>query len=323
MVPPGLLYVQYNVARQAAAAAGRASYSRVERASAWGRVQVGSERMALKRTGHGKHGVQSFEIGMRVLHVLLAGEPAMMLKDIAAAAGMPAPKVHRYMVSLVRTGLVEQDPSTLLYSLGPFALKIGLVAADRLDGIELGLAAIARLRNAIDEATALATWTGNGPVVVRWERSSRPVAISVATGTALDMISTASGRVFGAWLAPQLWRPLIDARRRAGPLPRPLGRRGAVDELFEATRSQGLAVVDAGHASAGVAAIGAPVFDRRGEITLAMSVVGIHGMLDTSVCGRPARALKAAAHALSERLGHCGADGPIDRRDPVEDDAYN
>lgn len=277
--------------------------------------------MALQRTEGGKHGVQSFEIGMRVLHVLLAGERAMMLKDIAAAAGMPAPKVHRYMVSLVRTGLVEQDPSTLLYSLGPFALKIGLVAADRLDGIELGLAAIARLRNSIDEATALATWTSHGPVVVRWERSSRPVAISVATGTALDMISTASGRVFGAWLAPQLWRPLIDARLAAGALPRSLGRRGAIDELFEKTRGQGLAVVDAGHASAGIAAIGAPVFDHRGGIALAMSVVGIHGMLDTSIRGSPARALKAAAQALSERLGYRGSAGVIDRRGPVEDDA--
>lgn len=276
--------------------------------------------MAQQPAQRGKHGVQSFEIGMRVLHVLLEGERAMMLKDLAAGAGMPASKVHRYMVSLVRTGLVEQDPSTLLYSLGPFALKIGLVAADRLDGIEVGLAAIAQLRDAIDEATALATWTSNGPVVVRWERSSRPVALSVVTGTALDMISTASGRVFGAWLAPQWWRPLIDVRLKAGSLPRPLGRRGAIDELFETTRCQGLAVVDAGHLSAGVAAIGAPVFDRRGEIAFAMSVVGIHGMLDTGIGGRPARALKAAAQALSERLGHRGAAGAIDRRSPMEDD---
>lgn len=277
--------------------------------------------MALKPAERGKHGVQSFEIGMRVLQVLLAGERAMMLKDIAAAAGMPASKAHRYMVSMVRTGLVEQDRSTLLYSLGPLALKIGLVAADRLDGIQLGLDAIARLRDAIDEATALATWTSNGPVVVRWERSSRPVAISVVTGTALDMISTASGRVFGAWLAPRLWRPLVDARLKAGSLPRPLARRGAIDELYERTRRQGLAVVDAGHAPAGVVAIGAPVFDHRGEIALAMSVVGIHGMLDTSIGGRPARALKAAAQALSERLGHRPEeDAAIDRRSPVEDD---
>ncbi|HEY0877992.1 MAG TPA: IclR family transcriptional regulator [Zeimonas sp.] len=258
----------------------------------------------MSRERHGKHGVQSFEIGMRILQVLLAGGRAMMLKDIAATAAMPAPKVHRYMVSMVRTGLVEQDPATSLYSLGPFALEIGLVAADRLDGIELGLGAIAHLRTTIDEATALATWTSNGPVVVRWERSRRPVAISVATGTALEMLTTASGRVFGAWLAPELSRPLIDAQRARASHPRALRTRSSIERLFAQARRDGVAVIAEGHASAGIASIGAPVFDHRGEVVFAMSVVGIQGMLDTSVTGAPARALRAAAQALSERLGH-------------------
>src|SRR5690606_30967609 len=229
-----------------------------------------------------------------------------------AAAGMPASKVHRYMVSMVRTGLVEQDPSTSLYSLGPLALRIGLVAADRLDGIELGLAAITQLRKEIDEATALATWADHGPVVVRWERSSRPVAISVATGTALDMLSTASGRVFGAWLAPQRTRALIDTRLKSGSVPQSLRTRAAVEKLFEQTRRDGIAVVVAGHASDGVASIGAPVFDHRGEVILAMSVVGIRGRLDTSVAGTPVRALKVAARALSLRLGYRPDDCTVD-----------
>lgn len=276
--------------------------------------------MTRERVGHGKHGVQSFEIGMDVLQVLLAGSPAMMLKDIAAAAGMPASKVHRYLVSMVRTGLVEQDPSTSLYSLGPFALRIGLVAADRLDGIELGLAAITQLRTEIDEATALATWTNHGPVVVRWERSSRPVAIGVATGTALDMLSTASGRVFGAWLAPQRTRALIDAQLKSDSVPPSLRTRTAVEKLFEQTRRDGIAVVVAGHASDGVASIGAPVFDHRGEVILALSVVGIQGRLDTSVAGTPVRALKAAARALSLRLGHRPEDHPVDTPGRLADD---
>lgn len=258
-----------------------------------------------RRSGR-SHGVQSFEIGMRVLQALLAGERVMMLKEIAAAAGMPPSKVHRYMVSMVRTGLVEQDPATSLYSLGPFALDIGLVAADRLDGVGLGLAAIAQLCRQVDEATALATWTRTGPVVVRWERSSRPVAISVVTGSALDMISTASGRVFGAWLPSAAFCHLIDARLEAGSLPRGLRTRSAVDRMFEQVRRDGMAVVEGGHLSPGVAAISAPVFDHRKEITLAMSVVGIQGLLDTSLDGIPAHALRSAAQRLSTRLGYRG-----------------
>jgi predicted transcriptional regulator len=95
----------------------------------------------------GKHGVQSLEIGMGILRAMVNGQRSMMLKDIAAAAEMPASKAHRYLVSLIRAGLVEQDPLTSRYDIGPFALNIGLVAIDRLDRVRLGLAAIAELRD--------------------------------------------------------------------------------------------------------------------------------------------------------------------------------
>ena len=91
----------------------------------------------------GKHGVQSLEIGMGILRAMVDGQRAMMLKEIAAAAEMPPSKAHRYLVSLIRAGLVEQDPMTSRYDLGPFAMNIGLVALDRLDRVRLGLNAIA------------------------------------------------------------------------------------------------------------------------------------------------------------------------------------
>ena len=45
----------------------------------------------------GKHGVQSLEIGMGILRAMANGQRSMMLKDIAAAADMPASKAHRYL----------------------------------------------------------------------------------------------------------------------------------------------------------------------------------------------------------------------------------
>ena len=91
----------------------------------------------------GKHGVQSLEIGMGILRAMANGQRSMMLKDIAAAADMPASKAHRYLVSLIRAGLVDQDPMTSRYDLGTFALNLGLVALDRLDRVRLGLNVIA------------------------------------------------------------------------------------------------------------------------------------------------------------------------------------
>lgn len=252
----------------------------------------------------GKHGVQSMEIGVRILQAMVTGHRAMMLKDIAAAAGMPASKVHRYLVSLIRGGLVEQDPLTSRYDLGPFALNIGLVAVDRLDRIRLGISAIAELRDRINETTALAVWSDNGPIIVRWERPRRPITVNVVTGTALEMITSASGRVFGAWLPPETVAPLVD-RELANPLlPVAWNTRAKVDALFAEARRSGIATVSGYHLVPGVEAVAAPVFNDRNEITLAMLVVGVQGMFDMRPDGEVVKALKDAAAALSLRLGN-------------------
>ena len=254
----------------------------------------------------GKHGVQSLEVGMGILSAMVRGQRAMMLKDIAAAADMPAPKAHRYLVSLIRAGLVEQDPATSRYDLGPFALNIGLVAIDRLDRIRLGLSAIAALRDEINETTALAVWSEHGPVIVRWERPHRPITVNVVTGTALDLLTSASGRVFAAWLPPAVTAQRIDRELTDSRTPG-LATRADVDRLLAQVRADGIASVSGYHLVPGVEAVAAPVFNFKNEITIAMLVVGVQGMFDMKLDGPVVAALKRAAAELSVRLGRPSA----------------
>jgi DNA-binding IclR family transcriptional regulator len=251
----------------------------------------------------GKHGVQSLEVGMGLLRAMVRGQRSMMLKDIAAAADMPPSKAHRYLVSLIRAGLVDQDPTTSRYDLGPFALNIGLVAIDRLDRIRLGLTAIAALRDEINETTALAVWSDHGPVIVRWERPHRPITVNVVTGTALDLLTSASGRVFAAWLPRETTSSRIDKELAGRPIPS-LATREDVDRLLAQVRADGMAAVSGYHLVPGVEAVAAPVFNFKNEITLAMLVVGVQGMFDTTPTGRVVAAVKRAAADLSARLGH-------------------
>lgn len=256
------------------------------------------------KSNEGKHGVQSLEIGMGILRAMVKGQRAMMLKDIAAAADMPASKAHRYLVSLIRAGLVEQDPMTSRYDLGAFALNIGLVAIDRLDRIRLGLAAIAELRDQINETTALAVWGDGGPVIVRWERPRRPITVNVITGTALDPLTSASGRVFTAWLPKDTANRLIERRLKGDDLPPDLQTRAEVEQMLEKVRADGYASVSGYHLIAGVEAAAAPVFNFKGEITLSMLVVGVKGMFDMDPNGPVIGALKKAASEFSLRLGY-------------------
>lgn len=254
----------------------------------------------------GKHGVQSIEIGIEVLRAVVAGEQAMMLKDIGAAAGMPASKAHRYLVSLIRSGMIEQDPISGRYDLGPLALHVGLAAINRIDRIRLGVAAIADLRDEINETTALGVWTDHGPVIVRWERARRPISVNVCTGVALDMLASASGRMFGGHMPEKIVRPLVEKELAEGRRPGDVVDWPSAQAMFAQVRAAGLSVVSGFHLVPGVESMGAPVFNLKGEMTLVMLIIGMQGRLDLDANGRVATALKAAADRLSGRLGAPG-----------------
>ena len=89
------------------------------------------------RVASDRQGIQSIEVGFRLLDVLARNGRPMMLRDIAKGAGMPAAKAHRYMISFMRTGMIEQDSGSGRYLLGSYALDVGLSALGRLDPVRL------------------------------------------------------------------------------------------------------------------------------------------------------------------------------------------
>jgi hypothetical protein len=81
--------------------------------------------------GELRSGIQSIEVGFRLLDVLTREPRAMMLRDLAQRAGMSPAKAHRYLVSFSRLGVVSQDPVSGRYELGGFALQMGLARLAR------------------------------------------------------------------------------------------------------------------------------------------------------------------------------------------------
>src|SRR5712672_3565887 len=72
-----------------------------------------------KSTTRQKGGVNSVEVAGILLRAISEAAGPARLADIARATGMPTAKAHRYIVSLIRAGLVERDPNSGHYDLGP------------------------------------------------------------------------------------------------------------------------------------------------------------------------------------------------------------
>jgi DNA-binding IclR family transcriptional regulator len=253
-----------------------------------------------KRPPDRQAGVNSLEIGLRVAGVLAETGLPEALKDIAARAGMPPAKAHRYLVSLIRAGLAEQEPESGRYRLGPLALEFGLGALRGLDVLKLGGEAVMELRAATDETVMLAVWGNRGPVVVRWEESSRPVATNVRAGWVMPLANSATGRLFAAYLPPSVTAPLLKDEFIRMP-----DARAGYPALLKLIRARGLSRVE-GDLLLGVGAVAAPVFGLGGGMVAALVALGIQGAIDISWNGPVTKAVKQAAERLSRRLGYTG-----------------
>jgi DNA-binding IclR family transcriptional regulator len=252
------------------------------------------------------YGVQSAQVVLRLLRVLVEARNPMMLRDLAAAAGMAPAKAHRYLVSLAREGYVEQETAGGLYDLGPYALELALACLARIDYVRIASAALPDLCRRVDETVALAVWGSRGPVFVRWEEPPHPVASNVRVGSVIPVLHSASGRVLAAYLPPEVVDPFIAeelkqaVRSRHARAPR---SRRAVDQLLAEIRRTGLARVS-GDLMSGINAISAPVFDHRKRVVLALTVLGDESRFDCFRDGPIMRAVRETALDVSHRLGY-------------------
>ncbi len=66
----------------------------------------------MTQSGKPRLGIQSVEVAAEILRALSQGAETHPLKELSTALKMPAAKIHRYLVSLTRTGLARQDSVT-------------------------------------------------------------------------------------------------------------------------------------------------------------------------------------------------------------------
>lgn len=109
-----------------------------------------------------RQGIQSVEVSTQLLRVMAENKRSMMLRDLAKSAGMPSAKAHRYLVSFIRMGLVEQDAHNGRYDLGEFSLELGLASLARIDPIRLATPILEDLCEKTGQSVALAMWRKNG-----------------------------------------------------------------------------------------------------------------------------------------------------------------
>lgn len=237
---------------------------------------------------------------MRVMTALEQARGPAALSSLAKLTGMPANKVHRYLVSLVRVRLAEQEQPSGLYTLGSAMRRLGIEALRRGDEVSIATTHATALRDRTQHTTNLSTWSDAGPVIIRWDYGAYPLPITVRVGSTLPLLDSSVGRVYLAHLPTTLTAPALQAQQKRGETGLMLDEE--VDAIVDNVREAGYSLTTGG-VIPGLSAIAAPVFASGPGVALVLGIAVPTHALTPAVTRTLIKDLKSASLAITRDLG--------------------
>lgn len=229
--------------------------------------------MAAQSAEAGSNSASTVERAADVLLLFASSSsPQLGVTEIATALGMSKSAVHRILLSFRNKKLLELDPVSRKYSLGPILLGLGARYLGQLDIRRMAAPELAALSRATNETATLSVRSGDQRVYIDQVTPDREVLMSVQLGMAHPLHAGASSKAFLAFLPQEEIDRYLD-----GPLAKVTGRtvtdvrklRKELVLIRQRGWSQSL-----GERQTGAGSVAAPVFDARGVPVAVVSVCG-------------------------------------------------
>jgi DNA-binding IclR family transcriptional regulator len=221
--------------------------------------------------------------------------------DIAGLTNEPLSSVYRLLQSLTGIGWVDRGSRRGVYRLGLLLLTVGSRLEDQLDIRECALPTLRHLLDEIGVTSFLCVRREARAVCVERLEGQAVRSLAMQLGSSLPLYAGAAPRSLLAFLPPAEQREVLKVRTgQAGDPPRP--EAAEIEADIDQIRRRGYAVSDA-DVTAGIAALGAPVFNHRGELAAAISISGLRPQILGSQEQRNIELILAGADQVSRALG--------------------
>jgi IclR family KDG regulon transcriptional repressor len=247
--------------------------------------------------------VQSVERSLSILEVLSDYSEGLGVTDISEKVGLHKSTVYRLLSTLMHTDYVTQDEETNKYRITFKLYELGSKKMRKMDILSASKLYSKKLMESVNEVVHIVVREGNRIVYIDKVEADNTIRMASTIGKRSPMYCTSVGKAILAYLpeeeVEEVWnnsrieRYTLNTKTRLEDLKKEL----------EIVREKGYAI-DNEENEPGVRCVGAPIFNRFGEIEGAISVSGpTIRMTDEKIDTIALEVLKYA-ELISKELGH-------------------
>lgn len=250
---------------------------------------------------------QSLERGLAILSCFTPARPVLGIADIADHLGMSRSTTHRYVITLVALGYLEQGASRK-YRLGLRVTDLGMSALNSTGLREHSHPYLQELRERTSYTVNLAVLDGTDVLYIDRVRSFRRgqsrIDLDLHPGSRLPAYCTSMGKLLLANLPDSEQRDLFASMKLTKRGPNTITSKRALRDELEEVRAAGFAVNDE-ELAPGLFSISSPVRNEDREVVAAINMAAHSSMISLEeMVDALGPHLVSTADRISARLGY-------------------
>ena len=248
--------------------------------------------------------LSSVKNALRILQCFTMDEPEKKISELSAALGLNKSTVSRTMTTLASEGFVYKDPETKKYRLGLSILSLSGIVSSQMDIYRESQPVLNRLVENIGETAHISVLDHLDVIYLQKVECNHPVRFLTHIGKRNPPYCTSSGKVLLAHAAEDVVNQVIEKgleKLAKNTITNPQKLRIHLNQVKEDGYANSTEEI-----LEGVTSIAAPIFDYRGKVIAALSVVGPNQRMQQHKIQGLAKKVMSAAREVSTRMGYRG-----------------
>ncbi|MCA1028020.1 IclR family transcriptional regulator [Cytobacillus kochii] len=238
--------------------------------------------------------IQSIQVGMRIIDLLVASGEPLRLSDIQEKTGITKSNLYKYLNTFTELDILYKDKHNGQYQLGSKLIEYGVAAIGQEDVISRVLPYLKDLSQQLDNTCLLTTWTYNGPIISKIWNPGHAYNIGAQLGSLLPPLSS-TGKIFESFLDSATTKDWIKVMGKEG--------KGNVVEEINRVRQERIAFANEPLIPT-VSSVSIPIFNYNQELLSAITVVGFSESIPKDPSADKSQSIIKVGKEISAQFGY-------------------